>query len=143
MKASARAASLLSLLLATTACTVDSEAGDRFTYIVRYSVAGTITAAMDVTYVDETGAPVTVNAVTAPWSIDLPAMAYDYDNLFEASLRVFNTTLGVGEELTPAISWLDYKVDFDERVLSSRPTVNGGAAPAAQDMTLYSPPLPD
>ena len=142
MKRVTLAAPPLLLLLALAACTTASESDDRFTYIVRYAVSGTIAATMDITYTDALGAPVTVSAVTAPWSLDLPSRDYDYDALFTPSLRVFNTSLANGESFTPAVSWLDYAVDFEEQVLVSRPTSNASGGALPQDLTLTAPPLP-
>ena len=141
MKALARPAPLLLFALLLGAC-ASEPAGDRFTYVVRYAVSGTITAAMDITYTDAAGAPVTVAGVTAPWSLDLPSMDYDYDNPFAPSLRVFNTSLADGESFTPSISWLDYAVDFQPEVLADQPTSNASGGAVAPDITLVSPPLP-
>ncbi len=142
MRRLALSAPLLLLALALTACAAGSEDPDRFTYVVRYAIAGTVTAAMDVTYTDAAGASVTVSGVSAPWSLDLPSMDYDYDNPFTPSMRIFNTSLADGESFTPAISWLDYKVGFGEEVLADRPTSNASGGAVAQDITLGVPPLP-
>ncbi len=144
----AAALASLALIAGLAGCAVgipqllDSPSSDRFTYVVKYSLTGTLTATADVTYTDAAGAPTTVPAVSAGWSLELAPMSYDYGNLFLPSARVFNTSLNNGESFTLAISWKDYKVDFDEQVLAERTVTITTGGPAAQDLTLSAPELP-
>jgi hypothetical protein len=138
----------LALIAGLAACAVgipellDSSSSDRFTYVVRYSLSGTLAATADVTYIDATGAPATVAAVSAGWSLELAPMSYDYGNLFLPSARVFNTSLNDGESLTLTISWKDYKVDFANQVLVERTVAITSGGPSPQDLTLFAPELP-
>jgi hypothetical protein len=131
-------AALLLLGLGSAGCSVEDVPG-RFTYLVKYSVAGSAAGPVDIDYVDETGATVSVPGAALPWSLELPTMAYDHLSPFAAELRVWNVVLGAGEDLRPAIIWKDYRVDFQEEVLESV-TLSG---PASPDYTLYAPPLPE
>ncbi len=120
-----------------------SSGADRYTYIVKYSLTGTTGLSANVIYTtDETGAFTAPSAVTAPWSVELPRMTYDYTlPLFTPALNA-TASLNNGESLTVTISWKDYGVDFAERVLAERTVAITTSGPAPQDLTVYAPELP-
>ena len=129
---------LLAFLLA--ACSGATTPG-RLTYIVKYAVSGTITAT-DVDYTDETGTTVTALGAAVPWSVESPPLDYDYASPFEPKLRIYNASLLDGQSVTLAVSWKDYKVGFAEELLADRTVSITTGGPAAQDITLFGPPLP-
>lgn len=132
---------MMATVVALAACFVSSETPGRYTYAVKYALTGSIVAAADVTYTDETGTGATVLAVTVPWSVEF-TMDYDYDNPLFPDVRVFNSVLADGETVTLSISWKDYKVDFAEELLADRAEANSSGGPLPLDITLFSAPLP-
>jgi hypothetical protein len=113
----------------------------RYTYIVRYALSGTISAAADVTYVVDTSGTVTTAAAVAPgWAVEVPA-TYGSDAQFVPSIRIFNTSLATGENALLPISGKDYGTGFAEEILAEQ-TLAVGAGPLAQDYTLAAPAVP-
>jgi hypothetical protein len=125
-------------------CSTGAGLPGRFTYIVKYSVSGTIGAAVDVAYTtDAAGTTVTAAGQSTPWSVEL-TKDFDYGPppFLVPSMRVTSPTLADGEAVTLTISWEDYQTGFREEILAQHTASNTSGSPIALDETLYGPPLP-
>lgn len=132
----------LALLLA--GCTYGSLASQRYTYIVKYSVTSTeaVPTAVDVTYKDQCCADIAAPGVIPPWSIELPALSYDYSAPYYATLVASAAGLIANESVAVTITLKDYRTGFAEETLARQVVTDPGTGGTPLDVALNAPELP-
>ena len=135
---------LPTLALLFAGCTYGSLAAQRYTYIVRYSVTSreAVPTPMDVTYKDQCCADIAAPGVVPPWSIELPALSYDYSAPYYATLVASAAGLLASESVAVTITLKDYRTGFIEETIARQVVTDPGLGGTPLDVTLYSPELP-